>query len=408
MSSESKTARAPLSGSAARRLIYLLIAMTAVGPTSLNILVPAVPGIADLLKTDLGTVQLTISLYLVGLATAQLLLGPLSDRFGRRPVILAGFAVAVLTSLAAIAATSISALIVARAAQAIGASTGIVVGRAIIRDLYDRDRAAAMIGLVATAMIVAPMIAPLIGGVLDTAFGWESIFIFLAAISLMVLIWAALDLPETRPAFTASGEPIRLSRELAALARSKSFTGYVLCASFGSAPFFAFLGGAPYVVVNIMGRTSAEYGIWFAVTSVGYMGGNFIASRWSPRFGVDKMIWLGMLVSLVAAIGTALLIALFPQGGPGIIFVPQTIISLGNGLLLPNAIAGAVSVRPQIAGAASGVTGFTQMIMAALIVQGVGYIIVGATSAMPIAVLMIALSLAGVASVALVQMGQKD
>ena len=179
------------------RLLLLLMAMTAIGPTSLNIVVPAVPNLASRLATDVDTIQLTVSLFILGLAFAQLLLGPLSDRFGRRPVVLAGLSVTVAASLAAMAAETVGRLIVARMLQAIGASTGIVIGRAMIRDLFDRDRAAAMLGLVATAMVVAPMIGPLIGGMLDTVFGWESIFMFMAAAGLAVLAWAAMSLPET-------------------------------------------------------------------------------------------------------------------------------------------------------------------------------------------------------------------
>ena len=185
------------------RLLALLMAMTAIGPATLNILVPALPGLVTRLASDTGTVQLTLSLYLLSLAAAQLLLGPLSDRFGRRPVVLAGLTLSVVASLAAIAASSIGALIGARVVQAVGASTGIVIGRAIIRDLYERERAAAMIGLVTTAMVIAPMISPLIGGILDTAFGWEAIFLFIAAFSGVVLLWAVLVLPETRPASVA-------------------------------------------------------------------------------------------------------------------------------------------------------------------------------------------------------------
>lgn len=180
------------------RLLSLLMAITAIGPGALNIVAPALPGMIERLGTDAATVQLTLSLYLLSLACAQLVLGPLSDRFGRRPVVLAGLALSVVASIGAIAASSIGALIVARIVQAAGASTGIVVGRAIVRDLYDRDRAAGVIGLVTSAMVIAPMVAPLIGGLLDTAFGWEAIFIFITAMSAAVLLWAVLMLPETR------------------------------------------------------------------------------------------------------------------------------------------------------------------------------------------------------------------
>lgn len=370
------------------RLLALLMAMTAIGPATLNILVPALPGLVERLGTDTGTVQLTLSLYLLSLASAQLLLGPLSDRFGRRPVVLAGLALAVVASLTAITASSISALITIRIVQAIGASTGVVIGRAIIRDLYERDRAAAMIGLVTTAMVIAPMVAPLIGGILDTAFGWEAIFLFIALFSGTVLLWALLVLPETRPAGVA-GAPAMLWQHWRTLLGNAKFHGYVLAGALGSAPFFTFLGGGPHVVVTLMGRTSAEFGLWFAIASLGYMSGNFTASRLSQQLGVDTMIMAGVGFELVGAGLTAALVATMPDAGPAIIFLPQFVISYGNGLLLPNAIAGAVSVRPQAAGAASGVAGFAQMAIGAASTQVVTMALVGATTAMPMAWMMV-------------------
>jgi DHA1 family bicyclomycin/chloramphenicol resistance-like MFS transporter len=352
--------------------------------------------------TNTGTVQLMLSLYLLSLATAQLLLGPLSDRFGRRPVVLAGLALSVVASLAALPAASIGALIATRIVQAIGASTGIVIGRAIIRDLYERDRAAAMIGLVTTAMVIAPMVAPLIGGILDTAFGWEAIFLFIALFSGAVL-WALPVLPETRPARVAH-TPGLLWHEWRALIGSAKFHGYVLCAALGSAPFFTFLGGGPHVVVTLMGRTSAEYGLWFAVTSLGYMSGNFTASRLSQRFGADAMIMAGIIFELIGASLTTVLVAVAWKAGPAIIFLPQLVISYGNGLLLPNAIAGAVSIRPQAAGAASGMTGFVQMAVGAGSTQVVSMLLAGAATAMPMAWMLVIMVVAtGVAYVVLVR-----
>ena len=370
------------------RLLALLMAMTAIGPATLNIMVPALPGLIKRLGSDTGTVQLTLSLYLLSLATAQLLLGPLSDRFGRRPVVLAGLTLSVIASLAAIAASSIGALIGARVVQAVGASTGIVIGRAIIRDLYERDRAASMIGLVTTAMVIAPMISPLIGGILDTAFGWESIFVFISLFSSAVLLWATFVLPETRPESVAH-IPGMLLREWRALIGNAKFHGYVLCGALGSAPFFTFLGGGPHVVVTLMGRTSAEYGVWFAITSLGYMGGNFTASRLSQRFGVDAMIMAGIVIELIGTSLTALLVATMPEAGPATIFLPQLVVSIGSGMLLPNAMAGAISVRPQAAGAASGMAGFTQMAIGSASTQIVSVALAGAATAMPMAWMML-------------------
>ena len=379
------------------RLLALLMAMTAIGPATLNIVVPAMPALVKQLGSDTGTVQFTLSLYLLSLATAQLLLGPLSDRFGRRPVVLAGLALNVAASLAAIAASSIGGLIGARVIQALGASSGIVIGRAIIRDLYERDRAAAMIGLVTTAMVIAPMISPLIGGILDTAFGWEAIFLFISMLCGAVLLWAVLALPETRPA-TVAHTPGTMITEWRALMGNAKFHGYVLCGALGSAPFFTFLGGGPHVVVTLMGRTSAEYGLWFVVTSLGYMAGNFTASRLSQRFGVDSMIMAGIVFELIGASLTALLVATIPETGPAIIFLPQLLISYGNGLLLPNSIAGAISLRPQAAGAASGMTGFVQMAVGAASTQAVSIVLTGASDAMPMAWMLVAAVIATAAA----------
>lgn len=379
------------------RVLVVLIAMTAIGPMALNILTPAIPGLVATFGTDASAVQLTLSLYLLGLAASQLVMGPLSDRFGRRPVVLGGLTLAMVSSLAALAATSIEALIVARVVQAIGASTGVVVGRAIIRDLYDRDRAAAMIGWVTTATVVAPMLAPMIGGFLDTALGWEAIFAFVALVSAATLIGAVVALPETQSA-AMSGGLVRFLTEARLLIATRQFVGYALCVAANSAMFFVYIGGAPHVVVTIMGQSSAVYGVWFALASLGYMTGNFIAAQRSAVVGVDRMIWWGTLIALAAAgIETALVLA-WPHGGPAIIFVPQIIISVGSGFLMPNALAGAVSVRPQAAGTASGFTGFLQMGLGALSAQLVSHLIDGASTALPMVLVMLAFGLAGAAA----------
>jgi DHA1 family bicyclomycin/chloramphenicol resistance-like MFS transporter len=375
-------------------LLILLMAMTSIGPTSLNILVPALPQLARKLNADVGTLQLTVSLFLVGLAFAQLAMGPLSDRFGRRPVLLAGMALTALSSFMAVAMSTVEGLILARVLQAVGASTGIVVGRAIIRDLFDRSRAASVLGLVATVMVVMPTFGPLIGGLLDTAFGWEATFIFTGVSSLGMLVWIALVLPETRGLNLPSGAQPGFRRDLRDLAGNRRFWGYVLVAAFGSGTFFAFLGGGPHVIVTLMGRSSAEYGIWFALSSVGYMLGNFLASRLAMQHGIDKLIWWGIGLE-VAGVAIATVVAAFAMHwGPAIVFVPQAIISLGNGLMLPGAISGAVSVRPQAAGTAAGITGCTQMAMGAAVTQFSGMLLAGASTALPMALIMVAIVIA--------------
>jgi DHA1 family bicyclomycin/chloramphenicol resistance-like MFS transporter len=351
---------------------------------------------------DAGTVQLTLSLYLAGMAISQLVLGPLSDRFGRRPVMIAGLALTVIASFAALATSSIAGLIVSRTVQAFGATVGIVIGRAVIRDIYDRDRAASMIGWVTMAMVVAPMIAPLIGGALDTAFGWHAVVIFLGLFSAVILVWTAFGLRETRAA--ASGEGFaRFLADAATLLGDRKFNGYMLIAAFNSSAFFAFIGGAPHVVVTIMHRSSAEYGVWFAIISVSYMAGNFAAGRWSARLGTDVMIRRGVIVTLAGAMLGIAWILLQPYGGPVVIMAPQFIIAFAAGFQLPNAIAGAVSVRPQAAGTAAGITGFMQMGLGALVAQSVGHLIDGAPTALPLELIVLVLSVFSLAALVLIR-----
>ena len=373
-------------------LLALLIAMTGVGSLSLNVLVPAIPGLAAKFATDTASVQLTVSLYLMGLAVAQLVFGPLSDRFGRRPVILVGLALATVASTAAIFAAGIATLIAARLVQSLGASTGQTIGRAIIRDLYDREHAASMIGLVTSVVVLLPMIAPLIGGILDTLFGWESIFVFSALVAGAVFLWAALALPETRSASTAPDG--HFLADVRALCASPRFFGYALCAGLGSAPFFSFLGAAPHVVVGMLRRSSAEYGVWFFLPSIGFMAGNFAVSRLSGRFTIDTLIWWGTVLTIVGCALNILVYRAFPGWDMATIFLPQIVIGFGNGLLLPPSIAGAVSIRPQVAGTASGMTGFIQMGIGALAAQLGGHVIAHASDAMPMLWLMLVFGLA--------------
>ena len=377
-------------------LIVLLMTMSAIGPVSLNILTPVTPSLADIFGTRVETVQLTLSLYLFGLAISQLVLGPLSDRFGRKPVLLLGLFITTAASIAAVFSTSIEMLIVFRVLQALGASAGLVIGRAIIRDLYARDRAASMIGLVTTVMVVAPMVAPLVGGLLDKALGkqhgWQGTFVLVGAFAGLVLVWVIASLKETRPGHITGGGLRFIWRESRELFADRRFLGYVLVCAIGTASFFAFLGGGPHVVVGIMQRSAFEYGLWFMLTAGGFMLGNFVTARNSQRYGIDRMIHFGLLSMIVGAVLTVVTVALWPYDGPWTIFLPQFLVSFGNGLFLPNCVAGAVSVRPQAAGTASGITGFAQMSLGAASAQGMSHLVATADTAMPLAIVTLAFS----------------
>ncbi len=375
---------------APRALVPLLVVLAAIGPMALNLPLPAVPGLARYFETDPGTIQLTITLYLAGMAVAQLVLGPLSDRYGRRPVILGALAVTAAMSLFAALAASAAMLIVARVLQSFGASVGQVIGRAIIRDVFDKDRAASMIGWVTMAMVVAPMISPSIGGLMSETIGWRWVFAATAVIAAVTLALAAIRLPETR-AVLSSPTVGQLLRDARDLVRNRMFLGYLLIGALSSVTFFSFVGGAPHATVTLMGQSSTAYGLWFMVNACGYMLGNAVCGRYAARFGSDRLIRWGSVMMLVMALVQFAIALAGWMVHPVWLFLPQAAIAFANGLQLPGAIAGAVSVRPEAAGSASGFVGFSQMGFGALAAQASGTLVGSLMSTVP----MVAISLAG-------------
>src|SRR5215218_10081470 len=287
--------------------IALLIAVSAVSPLGINLYLPSMPGMARALGVDFTTIQLTLSLYLAAMAVGQLIIGPLSDRFGRRPVLLIGLMVFVIGSLICLAAQNVGLLILGRVVQAFGGTAGITLSRAIVRDLYGRNQIASMIGYVTMGMAVAPMIAPTIGGVLETLFGWRASFAFLIVFGGSALLFAFWHLPETNHNRGSADSPRQLMHSYVSLFRSRLFWRSTLTTGFISAVFFAFLAGAPYVMIELMGRSPAEYGFYFAIVPSGYILGNFASGRFAGRVGPNRMILAGSVMALasVAAMAAA-------------------------------------------------------------------------------------------------------
>jgi DHA1 family bicyclomycin/chloramphenicol resistance-like MFS transporter len=363
-----------------RIMLLLLVAMTGVAPISLYMLVPALPMLATTFGRDISIAQMTVSLYMVGIACSQIIMGPLSDRFGRRPVLLAGLGLMVLASAACIFAETLPQLIAARFLQALGGATGMVVSRAIIRDLYSRERISSMISLVIAVMMIAQMLSPLTGGLLETAFGWRSIFYVITAASLVIAVAIALALPETRRD-RAEGSGFR--GDVGSLFRNRAFIGYLLCQVLASQIIFAFAGGGPYIVVLQMGRSSAEYGAWFATTGFAYLIGNLFCVRFAPRHSLEKLIWFGLALQLT---GAALNLVWGITGlnqAPSWLFGTQMIVMFGNAFVMANSAAGAISIRPEAAGTASGAMGFLQMGIGSLVSQFGAYL--GGHFATPVA-----------------------
>lgn len=342
-----------------RTILILLVVMNGVGPVSLYLLVPVLPVLAKSFSTTISQIQLNVVLFMIGLAISQIVTGPLSDRFGRRPVLLGGLSLSVTATIACIFADTLSQLVTARFFQALGAATGMVMCRAIIRDIYPREKIGGMIALVTAVMMIAQMVAPLIGGLLDVNFGWHSIFYFMAGASVLVTAGVALGLPETRRRRIFS-DNAGFAQDVRFLLGSRVFISYALCQMLASAIIFLFAGGGPYIVVDHMGRSTAEYGLWYVTAGFAYMAGNLVSVRLSPRYGIEHMIWLGLALQIVGSILNTIWGVIGLNQMPSWLFGTHMIVTFGNAFAMSNASAGALSVRPQAAGTAAGIMGFLQ------------------------------------------------
>jgi DHA1 family bicyclomycin/chloramphenicol resistance-like MFS transporter len=343
--------------------LLVLVAITAIGPMAMQIFIPAIPAIQAGFAVSPGTAQLTFSLSTFAMAVATLVYGPLSDRFGRKPVVIGGLVVFLVGSVMCAMAPTVGSLILGRIVQAAGGAAGFVLARAIVRDLYGRDRSAEMIAYLTFAMVVVPMVSPAVGGFLTDRLGWRAIFVVGTLVGAATLWGVVARLSETA---SRDGGQAGMLRGIRRLLRIPAFQGYALQGAFSMSLFFSFLAGAPFIVVQVLGLPATEYGLMFILVSGAFMIGNLLAARISSRVGLDRMTLIGAVTLLelltILVLGLGLLT----------LFLPMTLIGFAQGLALPNTQAGAVSVEPQLAGAASGLSGFLQMTMAAIFAQLVG------------------------------------
>ncbi|QAU45516.1 multidrug effflux MFS transporter [Bradyrhizobium guangzhouense] len=374
-----------------RLVLLLLVVMTGIAPISLYILVPALPVLATTFGRDISIAQMTVSLYMVGIALSQLTMGPLSDKFGRRPVLLGGLALMVAASVACIFAETLPQLIAARFFQALGGASGMVISRAIIRDIYERDRVASMISLVVAALMIGQMVSPLTGGLIETAFGWRAIFYAVTFGAVAVAVGIAIALPETRRDRAVGSGGFR--SDVRSLIKSRAFIGYVMCQVLASQIIFTFAGGGPYIVVTQMGRTSAEYGAWFATTGFAYLVGNLLCVRFAPRHSLEKLIWFGLSLQLCGSLLNLLWSFAGWNEAPSWLFGTQMIVMVGNAFVMANSAAGAISIRPEAAGTASGAMGFLQQGIGALMSQFGAYLGGHSATTLPLTSAVLAISL---------------
>ena len=370
----------------------------------MNIFLPSLPGMTAHFETEYRVMQLSVAVYLGVSAALQIVIGPLSDKFGRRPVLLWGLALFVLATLGCLMAPSVEIFLACRMGQAVVAAA-MVLSRAAVRDIYPQDAAASMIGYVTMGMAVVPMVGPALWGALDEVFGWQANFwalILLGALC-FALVWR--DMGETAH---ASGKTLlQQFREYPELLTSPRFWGYAMASAFASGAFFAYLGGAPFVGTEVFGLTPAALGVYFGAPALGYILGNFLSGRYSVRFGINRMVLWGCLLN-AAGLFVSLIIFVAGYGTVTSFFAFMTFVGLGNGMTIPNATSGMLSVRPHLAGTASGLGGALMIGGGAALSAVAGALLGPGSGALPLLWLMFGTAVLGVAAVFVVLLRERQ
>lgn len=375
--------------------LLTLVALTGIAALSMNVFLPSLPGMARDFGVDYAVMQLSVSAYIGATAVLQLLAGPISDRLGRRPVVLAGLVIFLLATVGTLLAQDATTFLIFRMVQA-AIGTCMLVPRAVIRDLYDGDRAASMLGYVTMGMSVIPMLAPVVGGILDEAFGWRANFAMMGVLGVIVAVVAWRDMGET---VRDGGISLRVQMQnYPVLARSVRFWGYCGAATLASGSFFAYLGGAPFVGEYVFHLSPAQVGYYFALPSIGYLLGNAISGRKAAQLGMNRMILMGATLCVVA-LSAALLADLADIVNPFIFFGSIAVMGIGNGMVLPSANAGMMSVRPQLAGTASGLGGALTIAGGAAMAALAGAMLKPGAGATPLLIIMALSATGSVASI---------
>lgn len=380
----------PTRTSLSKTLIVLLAATSALGPAAMQILLPALPVIKETFEVSTEVAQLTLSLSMLAIALGTLFFGPLSDKYGRKPVMLFGLSITIAGSIFCFLANTIELLIAGRFIQAFGAAVGLVLARAIVRDVYGPQEAARVIATLVMVMVVAPMLSPALGGELMLRFGWEYVFIVITIACILISLLLIENLPETlKEPVPFTGVAAMISN-YALLFRSRAFCGYAFCVTFVSVLFFSFISAAPEIMVSVLKRPPNEYGYYFVMIPIGFMAGNYFARHFGRSMELNRMISIGAIIGFT---GVTLAIALQLMGfhQPIALFAPIALAVCGNGIALPNAQAAAINEFPKFAGSASGLTGFLQMFFSAIAAQMVAVIFNG--TVYPLLILMLTASI---------------
>jgi len=374
--------------------IATLVMLTGTSVLTLNMFLPSLGHMAEDFGVDYGLMSFAIGGYLMMTAVTQIVVGPISDRYGRRPVVLVGMVVFFLASLLCAVTRDVHVFLAARMFQS-AATTGMALSRAAIRDQYDEREAAAKLALISTLMALAPMMGPMLGGFLDSVFGWRAnfwLYSFLGA-CLFVICW--LDAGETHHNRMSSfGAQFRAYPELL---RSRRFWGYAVCAALSVGTFHIFVTGAPLVAPAAFGIGTAELGMWMGTITLGFMIGTGISSRISRNYPLTTMVIAGRLTAVVG-IGVPCVVLAMGAESKWIFFGAMILSGIGNGLTSPNASAGALSIRPHLAGSASGLSSALIMVVGSIVSTLTGALVTETNGLVLVPALMVAASVLGLAA----------
>lgn len=356
---------APGKALSGQRLVFLLGALNAAGPLTAFLYLPALPHVQSAFGVALPVAQTTVSASLAAFACGILISGPLSDRFGRRPLLLAGMLTFTLGSLLCLLAPSLPVLVAGRAIQALGTSTGLVVARAVVIDVFAPDKVFRMIATLTMTMVLANGLSPFFGGLLMEAYDWRSVFVVLSLTGFAMTFAAWRYIPETRRPTTAGRNVLGKTAELI---RRPVFLAYLVEGGVIIAIFQVFVATTPYLMQNQFHRTPREFGLFTAMVTGGYFLGNFLVTRLGHTWRQESMLRTGLTLQLGFALALLVLV-LLKTPGPYAIYLPMCLLALGQGLALPQINSAALTLAPQSAGLASSLIGFGQNLISGASVQ---------------------------------------
>ncbi|PCI51226.1 MAG: Bcr/CflA family drug resistance efflux transporter [Alphaproteobacteria bacterium] len=348
-------------------VVILLTLLTALGPITTDLYLPALPAIQEFFHTDVPTVQLTLSVYMVVFGLCQIFYGPLSDRFGRKPIILVGTLIYLFGSVVCVLAPKIEILIAGRILQALGGCAGVILARTMVRDIYGQSHSARILSYMGTAMALAPALGPIIGGYLTIIYGWQASFVILAVFGGICVLGIIFILQETNQYKDPHAiHPRQTLRNFMTLLHDRSYTGYLLIITFSYSGLFAFISGSAFVFIKILGLSADQYGYCFTTAVVGYMIGTQIGGRIVGTIGIVRIAGIGALTCAIAGI-SMLIMAIIPVVHVAAVLAPMVLYMTGLGMTFPTSLAGLIGPFPKMVGAASSLTGFIQNSFAAFV-----------------------------------------